>query len=61
MLARLAETGGAAMLTPAEYTAKKKREQARERQRRFRERHPEINPKKKKSDTLGNEKETGET
>lgn len=49
------------MLTPAEYTAKKKREQARERQRRFRERHPEINPKKKKTGTLGNEKETGET
>ena len=48
------------MLTPAEYTAKKKREQARERQRRFRERHPEINPKKKKSYTFGNEKETGE-
>lgn len=35
------------MLTPAEYTAKKKREQARERQRRFRERHPELRPQKK--------------
>lgn len=49
------------MMTPAEYTAKKKREQARERQRRFRERHPEINHKKKKSYTLGNEKEAEET
>lgn len=49
------------MLTPAEYTAKKKREQARDRQRRFRERHPEINPKKKKPDTLGYEKEAEET
>lgn len=35
------------MLTPAEYTAKKKREQARERQRRFRERHPELRSHRK--------------
>lgn len=37
------------MLTPAEYTAKKKREQARERQRRFRECHPELRLPKKRS------------
>ncbi len=61
MLAALVASGGYRMMTPAEYTAKKKREQARERQRRFRERHPEINHKKKKSYTLGNEKEAEET
>jgi hypothetical protein len=37
------------MMTPAEYTAMKRREKARERQRRFRERHPEKSQKPKKS------------
>mgnify|MGYP006974368767 CR=1 FL=1 len=43
------------MLTPAEYTAKKKREQARERQRRFRERHPEKAVKNRKIVTDSNQ------
>lgn len=35
------------MMTPQEYTAMKKREQARERQRRFRERHPDLRSPRK--------------
>lgn len=37
------------MMTPQEYTAMKRREKARERQRRFRERHPELRLPKKRS------------